>query len=256
MTCQQCQADVAIIIPCYSWPRLFPEALASIQAQTVKPYMVILAIDGTNPEKYRGFDVDGFELVESISSQNQGIAKTLNTACLWAYQTTEWFLRLDEDDTLHPRALEFMLLSSQLCPDRAMHYSDWVRIGDWKGYETTPEYSFERLCAGPFMTSASLVRTEVWQAVKEKNGVGFDPNVRGWEDWLFFLEGCALGYRAARIGLGLLNYRKHPGQSMSDIAHENLVWTVDYIKKKMRTIYNVDVTYGVKDGRRLLLEDE
>jgi glycosyltransferase involved in cell wall biosynthesis len=246
----QAVSDITIIIPCYSWPRLFPEALASIQAQTVKPYMVILAIDGTNPEKYRGFYVDGFELVESISPQNQGIAKTLNSACLWAYQTSEWFLRLDEDDTLHPRALEFMLLSSQLCPERAIHYSDWVKVGDWRGYMTTPEYSFERLCAGPFMTSASLVRTDVWKAVQEKNGVGFDPDVRGWEDYLFFLEAGALGYRGARVGLGLLNYRKHAGQSRSDEAHSSLSDTIAYIKNKMKRVYDVEVAYEFRDGLR------
>jgi len=156
----------------------------------------------------------------------------------------KWMVFLDEDDLLHPRFLEKMLLSRQICPDRAIHYCDWVKFGRWDGYQRTPEYTFDRLLAGPFIMSTSLIKVEAWENVRDHNGFGFDPDLRGWEDWMFFLEAGALGHYGARVGLGLCRYRKH-ASSISSTAHANLPHIVAYIKDAMHKRYGVEVTYEV-----------
>ena len=243
-------ADICVVIPCHSWPQHFPEAFASIEAQTVKPWRVILAIDGVDPAPYE-VESPNFEVVSSQSKRNRGVAHTLNRAALWAYQTSEWMFRLDEDDKLHPQCFERLLLSAELCPGRDIHYSDWVKFEDWCGYEAVPDYSYERLLLGPFITSACLMRTAVWKLVEEANGKGWDPEMKGWEDWLLFLEAGALGIKMARVGLGLVRVRKHSDSSVSSQAHRHIASNVAHIRKKLKKLYDIDLAYEVPDGLRV-----
>lgn len=247
---------VAIVMPCHSWPDLLPEAVASIESQTVRPGLVrpdlgavICVLDGPpEPDKYTQCFQDHYAITRIHLPQNLGAPAARNVGLDYADKAGyEWFVLLDEDDLLHPQFLEKMLLSSQVCPDRAIHYSDWIRFGDWHGYEKVPEYSYERLLQGPFMHPASLVKMEVWRDVRDKNGHGFDPALAGWQDWCFFCEAGALGHYGCRVGQALVRYRKH-GCSISTTAHERLPEIVAYIKNKMRRLYNVEVTYEVKNG--------
>ena len=232
------QADICVVVPAHSWPQHFPEAMASIQAQTVQPRKVLVVYDGVKPYK---FDTT-FELHTRVLRKNRGVAIALNQAMVQA--DNEWVFRLDEDDKLHPQCFEKLLLSAKLCPDRDIHYSDWVKFGAWCGYMAVPDYSYERLLRGPFITSACLMRTAVWEQVREVNGWGWDPKMKGWEDYLFFLESGALGVKMARVGLGLVRYRGHPS-SVSDTAHAFLPQNVAYMRKKLMDLYGVTLTYEI-----------
>ena len=184
------------------------------------------------------------ENVGPAEARNRGMKSALARGC-------EWVTFLDEDDLLHPRYLERMLQSSEWCPWASIHYCDWVWCGDRAGHTRVPEYSYERLCAGPYIMSTSLIKTQVWLDVREKNGTGFDPALRGWEDYLFYLEAGALGHEGARVGLALVKYRRHGGYSISDETHAHLPRTVRYIRDKMQTLYGVRVTYQCLSDRRL-----
>lgn len=240
--------DVCVILPCHSWSQYLPEALASIDAQLVRPEHTIVVLDA--PED---FDLETYHLILDSHSciqvwltENVGPAAARNEGMEWAHAIgSEWVVFLDEDDLLHPQYLQRMLHSRELCPWASIHYCDWVKFGDWAGYQRTPEYSYERLLAGPFMTSASLISVQTWLDVKEKNGTGFDPELRGWEDWCFFMEAGALGHHGARVGLGLLRYRKHSDRSISDGAHSRLPEIVQYVRAKMLSQYDVEVTYQI-----------
>jgi len=242
--------SIAITIPCYSWPQYLPEALNSVYAQTILPSEVITVCDGpTNTQEYEMVLAKYRDADRIWLASNQGPSVARNAGAQVASEAgLEWLVFLDEDDLLHPKFLEKMLLSASLCPDRDIHYCDWVKFGKWFGYTRTPEYAYDRLLAGPFMMSTSLIRTEVWRDVKRHNGHGFDPALRGWEDWCFFCEASALGHYGARVGLGLVRYRKHV-RSISDQAHDSLGRTVEYIREKLHRLYAVDLIYEVPDDR-------
>jgi hypothetical protein len=234
-------ADITVIIPAHSWPQYFEEALASVRTQTVRPSVILVAFDGVEPYDFPNNPVGGTITREIWSETNVGIAHIMNKAV--AAVGTEWFLRLDEDDILHPRCVELMLKSAELCPERDIHYSDWMKAGTWRGEVSVPDYYYERLLLGPFMTSSSLTRKSVWQDVLDHNGHGWDPEMRGWEDYLFYLEAGALGHRGARVGQALIMYRRH-GESTSDRAHENLEWNVAHMREKLDRLYGVELKYG------------
>ena len=236
--------DVCIVIPAHSWPQYIGQALNSIERQVVCPGHTIVVLDA--PEQmlpYRRYDV--FDWVEWIRlDKNCGPSVARNIGIEAARRAGyKWVVFLDEDDILHPRYLQRMLQSRQLCPDISIHYCDWVWFDAWAGYTRTPEYSYERLLAGPFMMSTSLIRIAAWEDVHDINGTGFDPDVRGWEDWLFFLEAGALGHRGARIGMALVRYRRHHGKTSSGEAHGHLQQTVTYIRDKMARLHHKELTY-------------
>lgn len=242
--------DVAIVIPAHSWPQYLPEALDSIQSQSVAPAATICVLDKpASPRDYEVILEQYPGTMEVWLPSNRGPSAARNAGAQAASLAgLGQLVFLDEDDVLHPRFLEKMLLSSQICPDRAIHYCDWVKFGKWFGYTRTPEYTYERLLAGPFIMSTSLIKTEVWGDVRDHNGHGFDPALRGWEDYLFFLEAGALGHYGARVGLGLVRYRKHAA-SISDLAHSHLARTVEYIRDKLHQQYAMDLTYEVQEAQ-------
>ena len=235
-------SDVAVILPCFSWPTLLPEALDSIRSQSVTPTVTICVLDGPpEPRQYEEVLKAYPDVIQTWLPDNQGPSAARNAGAQAASEL-EWMVFLDEDDLLHPKFLEKMLLSRQICPDRDIHYCDWVKFGSWDGYQRTPEYTFERLLAGPFMMSTSLIRTEAWRDVRDHNGHGFDPDLDGWEDYLLFLEMGALGHYGSRVGMGLVRYRKHQA-SVSDRAHKFLTRTVEHVREKLHRLYAVELTY-------------
>jgi glycosyltransferase involved in cell wall biosynthesis len=244
-------SNVAVVLPCFSWPQYLSEALSSVHAQTLTPGLVVAVLDGPpNSQEYREILARRPGIEPIWLASNQGPSTARNAGAWFAEQMGfKWLVFLDEDDLLHPRFLEKMLLSASLCPDRDIHYCDWVKFGKWTGYTRTPEYTYDRLLAGPFMMSTSLIKMEAWRDVEHYNGHGFDPALRGWEDWCFFCEAGALGHYGARVGLGLVRYRKHV-RSISDQAHERLGGIVEYIRGKLHQFYAVDVTYEAPAGDR------
>lgn len=243
-------SDVAVIIPAHSWPQYLPEALDSICVQTVPPAAVIVVLDGPpNLREYEAVLKQYPGIMEVWLPSNQGPSAARNAgARAAALAGLEWMAFLDEDDLLHPRFLEKMLLSRQICPDRAIHYCDHIKFGKGEGYTRTPEYTLERLLAGPFIIAPSLVKMEAWEDVKNHNGYGFDPALRGWEDYQFFLECGILGHHGARVGLGLVRVRSHSISSTSAYAHRHLNDIVAHIRDKLKRLYDVDLTYEVPDG--------
>lgn len=242
-------ADIVVVVPAHSWPEYLPLALDSIAAQTVAPAQVLAILDAPT-KAYTPETVQALRDSEVIElSHNVGPAQVRNIGFEWAIKHGyEWVAFLDEDDEYHPQYIEKMCRSRELVPWATIHYCDWVKIGGWNGYQRVDEYHYERLLQGPFIMSASVIHVKAWLDVRRRNGTGYDPELRGWEDWCFFLEAGALGHVGARVGLGLVRYRRHAvGQSISDEAHASLHEIVGYIREKMQRLYSVEITYKVKD---------
>ena len=244
--------DVAIVIPCHSYIQWLPEALDSILAQTVQPRQVIMVEDGNEDifeydavfKAYEG----KFEFLRHVAiSPAQGVCAVRNKGFkMAALCDVKWVIPLDEDDLLRPKYIEKVMLSVQVCPQAKIHYTDWNIFGDTLGHKKTPDYSFDRLLQGPFITSTALIHMDVFEAVREKNGDGYDENLtrKGlrWEDYLFYLEAGALGFDMARVGLGLLRARRH-GESGTTIADATIdEWHV-YAKDKLHRLYDLDVPW-------------
>jgi len=240
------QSDICVVIPCHSWPGYLPLALNSISCQTVMPSHVFTIFDAPALSYTKPMAM-AMRYSEPVwLSENVGPAQVRNIGFEWAIKYGyEWVAFLDEDDEYHPQYIERMCQSRKLVPWASIHYCDWIKIGAWHGYQRVDEYNYERLLQGPFIMSASVINVKAWQDVRERNGTGYDPELRGWEDYLAYLEMGALGHIGARVGLGLCRYRKHAGRSISDEAHNDLPRIVGYIQEKMQKLYSIKVAYKI-----------
>jgi hypothetical protein len=125
-----------------------------------------------------------------------------------------------------------------------VHYCDWNEFGHTLAHHRVDEYTWERLVAAPYIISTSMIHVDVWKAVRDANGTGFDEELSHvglrWEDYLFYLEAGALGYKFTRVGKGLVRVRRH-GPSGTDIANATIPQWRAYAKDKLKRLYGVDV---------------
>jgi len=119
------RTKVTVAIPAYNAERYLGETLASVFAQTVEPYEIIVVDDGSQ---------DGTEAVVRsfgdricyIRQNNQGISGARNTAIREA--AGDWIAFLDADDLMLPRKLELQIAAIEANPHLVFVYSGFAYL--------------------------------------------------------------------------------------------------------------------------------
>lgn len=236
--------EIAVIIPCHSWPKYLTEAVWSVTQQTCPVDQILILDHPENKWDYTG------RTYTYVQAERKGVSAARNLGFEIAKERGyKWVIPLDEDDFLWPRYVERMETSLKLCPDAGIHYSDWTIFTDdisFRDYHRTPEYYFDRLLQGPFIISAAMISIATWETVKAVNGTGYDEKLTDlglkWEDYLFYLEAGALGIEMTRVGLGLVKVRRHPGSRNEDETATREQW-YDYTEEKLERLYG---TVGIR----------
>lgn len=176
------RTKVTVVIPAYNAERYLGETLASVFAQTVQPYEIIVVDDGSQ---------DGTEMVvrsfgdriRYIRQQNQGISGARNTAIREA--TGDWIAFLDADDLMLPRKLERQIAAIEANPHLLFVYSGFAYLYPDGSTQEMPAVSARDLWPTlryrqPILPSTSIVR----RSALEEEG-GFKRVTRRYfpEDW-------------------------------------------------------------------------
>ena len=243
--------QVGVFVCCHSWLQWVGDAVQSILGQTHRDVLVTIVQDGYDPiepEAQLGMErhakhahIGWFGL-----ATNCGISRVRNEGYLWALDNElSWVTSLDDDDMLNPRYVERMLQAAASRPDVDIWYPNYTTFGDENEFGKAHDFDFDLLRQGNFIISTSFVKPKVWEAVREANGTGFDNDLveRGmrWEDYLFWLEAAALGFKFAPVGTGgLVRVRRHGG-SGSEIANSTIPQWRAYVGEKMQRLYGVEM---------------
>lgn len=201
--------SVGVVVTCHNLGRFLRDALGSVVAQTRRPDAVLIVDDGSTDLFTRqvllAIERDGFEVVRAPhggpgAARNHG-ARLLDTDCL---------IFLDADDRLAPWYVERttdMLLRGGF----DMVSTGLVEIGRHELWlpPTTTAGVFE---GGAAMHISTLIRRYVW----ERTG-GFDEQLAGSEDTVFWVSALELGFRCGLIPEAGLEMRVRPG-SRSELA--------------------------------------
>ena len=214
------QPQVSVVIPCYNSSLTIEATLASVFAQTLQNFEIILVDDGSvdgTAALAAGFCA-GRSGVTIISQANGGVSQARNTGI--RRSRGQIIALLDADDTWQPQhlqihadrfsadaglgvsfsAVRFMTPAGVLTPDRTRP----------KLAHLTP---FDILCTNPCSTASSMViRRHVFISVG-----CFSSELRRAEDqeWLFRV---ALGtWKIEGINDLLVNYRNSPAGLSSDL---------------------------------------
>jgi glycosyltransferase involved in cell wall biosynthesis/GT2 family glycosyltransferase len=203
--------DVTVLIPAYMPDEFFLETIDSIVKQTAGIPNVLICNDGTPAAASQWFEygramLPTCRIVEQPNNGLLGARNTLVREC-----GTRLALFLDTDDILNPHYLERTLEAynaSVFLPDAVITHR--------RNFSEKDEVVIRSLIGDHLhilrndLRMTALIETEVLREI------GFDSTRRNGEgdDWVFWLEFTAAGYRSVTVPETLFHYRFRYG-SMS-----------------------------------------
>lgn len=197
---------VSVIIPCYNYASYLPQAVESVLAQTFRDLEILVVDDGSTDDSLavarsleRRYADSGLRVIAQANSGQPAISR--NNAILES--RGRYILPLDADDMLAPTCVARMVEVLESDPSVSIVHGDVLCFEDRKvWYQNSAEWDSVEIAAGNRQAYSSMYRREVWDKVG-----GYRTNVRGYEDWDFWI-GCAeAGFRGRRIPTPLLYYR-------------------------------------------------
>ncbi len=181
--------------------RIVADAVDSVDAQTLRAWDCIVVNDS------------GRELTELPSwvrvlntGGGKGVAHARNVGI--AAATAKYYLPLDADDILQPRALEVFWSVANVRPGNILYSDFWEdphTPSQWSRYQT-PDWRPEDLLKGSRIPVTQMTPVAVWRELG-----GYDETLPGWEDWAFQLAAAEKCVCSTRVAAPLFTYRKHAG---------------------------------------------
>ena len=200
---------VSVIIPCYNYARYLPDAVRSVLSQTFQDLEIIIVNDGSTDNSldvakgliksdvsHRTRLIDQPNSGQPAISRNRGISEARG----------EYILCLDADDMIAPTLLEECVALLDGNPEISIAYPDQLYLLNSGKSQVIPavDWDFNRLRYSNQLPYCSVYRRRVW----EDTG-GYNTNVRGYEDWDFWIAAGAKGHIGKRIPKALFHYRWH-----------------------------------------------
>jgi len=209
---------VSIITPCYRQAHFLPEALDSIFGQTYQAIEPIVINDGSDDdteaviERYRN-------RIRYIAQVNKGLPAARNAALSVA--TGKYLFCLDADDSIHPKALQWLVEAAQdredvLCVQGTMFFqgdSEYLAVR----MPPSPEVADRRMLEGCLCPPHGFL---VPRKMVVSAG-GFDVNLKCCEDWDMWLRLHFNGAKIISVPKIGAYYRQHPQSMSRNLA---LVW--------------------------------
>ncbi len=194
---------VSVVIPCFNYGRYLEKAVESLLAQTFQDVEVIVVDDGSTDDSLevaRRLEA-AHPQVSVLAQPNAGQPAIARNNGI-ALARGEYVLCLDADDHLHPRFLEECVAALDDDPSISIAYGDQQNFGADDVFHVHPEYDFARLARCNLIGTASVFRRAAWEDVG-----GYRTNVRGYEDWDFWVSCGERGHHGKRVQSALWYYR-------------------------------------------------
>jgi glycosyltransferase involved in cell wall biosynthesis len=210
-------ADVTVVVTNYNYGRYLPEAVQSALDQDGGPPHVTVVDDGSTEEATDAVLAALPEAVRIIRQANGGLSAARNAGLREA--TTPYVIALDADDMLTPVALRTLKGALEVEPLLGFAYGITRFFGDWESVLALPPYDPYKLLYRHMIGSTALIRREVFEQIG-----GFEPRMRGYEDWDFWLSALERGWRGRRVPVETFLYRRHGTTMISDARREYRRW--------------------------------
>jgi glycosyltransferase involved in cell wall biosynthesis len=194
--------DITVVITCFNYGAFLPDSTASVLAQEGGAPQVIVVDDGSTDRQTLAELERLPPSVELVRQPNSGVAAARNTGLRMV--NTRYALALDADDKLTPDALLRLREPLERDPTLGFSYGVMRFFGSWEGDLKMPPYDPYRLLYRHNIGPTGLIRRELFEAVG-----GYDSSFTGYEDWEFWLQALARGWRGRRVEAVTLLHRRH-----------------------------------------------
>lgn len=204
-------ASVSIVIPCFNHGEFLLEAIASVERCAPNECELLIVNDGsTQPHT-----VDTLEKLKQqgyrvIDQPNRGLASARNRAIAAAQGC--YILPLDADNRLRYGYIEQSVHILKTQPAIGVVYSDCQEFGLRTRRRVVPQFNLEAQLRGPSIDACAVFRKQLWVDCG-----GYDPTLRAWEDWEFWVHAAKLGWQFHHLPEALFDYRVRPN---------SLGWTI------------------------------
>jgi len=199
--------DISVVIPCYNYARYLESAVESVIRQTFQGFEIIIVNDGSPDNtmdvannliirypEYRISIISQINSGQPAISRNKGILSAKG----------RYILPLDADDMIESTMLEKCIGILDNNPEISIVYTDRCDFDGVDDIVVALDYDFSSLIYANHISYCALFKAEVWNIVG-----GYRTNVKGLEDWDFWIAAGILGFRGHRIPEPLFCYRRH-----------------------------------------------
>ncbi len=202
---------VSVVVPCFESAATLEQTLASVRAQTMQAFEIVLVDDGSGPDTraaIRALERAWHEpRLRIVWQANGGTAAARNAGI--AAARAPYVLPLDADDLIAPAMLERCLAAIEASPAVDLVYTDREDFGERHGVHVAGTYALERLKWFNQIGYCTLYRRALWQAIG-----GYRTNVSGFDDWDFWIAAAARGATARHLREPLFRHRRHAGSQL------------------------------------------
>ena len=219
------EVRIAVVIPAHGQPGLLPEALESVLAQQGAPPTAMVVVDDGCPDPDTTRIASAYAAahpgrVLAVRQRNAGLSAARNTGievALASFPACRAVYFLDADNRLHPHLLARAFAALQAAPPGiGWVYPDFDMFGVPLNGSGAGPYSVLAHLADNLCEAGSLVRRELLQA-----GLRFDPAMRaGFEDWDFWLQAAAHGFRGQHLPHSGFRYRRRPESMLAEAERQ------------------------------------
>jgi glycosyltransferase involved in cell wall biosynthesis len=199
--------SIAVVITCYNKSPYVECALHAVLSQVHRADDVVFVDDGSTDDSVAiaerfaaAHPALRLRILQQPNSGQPAFARNAGIATV----TADLVVCLDADDSLSPLYLAAVVEAFQRDPGIGLAYPSGIGFGDGALRPIgSQDWDPERLAHTNYLLCVTAFRREIWEQVG-----GYRTNVRGYEDWDFWLAASALGYRGAWIPLQLFHYRE------------------------------------------------
>ena len=229
--------DITVVITCFNYGAYLPEAVSSALEQDGGSPQVTVVDDGsTDPQTLSELDRLPAD-VKLIRQANAGLSAARNAGLSVA--NTPYVIVLDADDRLTPNALTLLRAPLDGNQQLGFTYGTARFFGTWEGTLEFPPFDPYKLLYRHIVGSTALMRRELFDDVG-----GFDPSFTAYEDWEFWVNAIAHGWRGREVGEVTLLYRRHGATMYADARAHYRTWYAR-LRNKHHDLYD-------RTGRRRL----
>lgn len=221
------QPDVSVVITSYNYSEFIVEAIMSVlSTQGLQAELIIVDDHSDDNSVTLIHDLmiqnDCFPMILLARAANAGVGPARDVGISRARADRVFIL--DADNLIYPNSLRKLSDALDVNPEATFSYGIITKIGE-PGLLSHLPWDIERLTKGNYIDAMALIRRNVWDTF---GGYDSECNLRGWEDYEFWLRLAAAGCSATFLPEIIGTYRVHPTSRQQTVNLDTLPLMRDF----------------------------